>query len=518
MDGGGTSGDAVADTSVDGPSAVTGFPAPVWFRTIQGALGYTPLIGFASDGTVVGSTAYGDFAKSITLGAGEPNEITLAGPFKVAVAWFDGATGNLVRARKVAEDSSSATQGAVQLHGMDLGPSDSVHLAGNWVRTVVFHQGTSIEHTWTAATSVIGGVINQADDPFVTAYSSGGSPRWIVRGRTPSPVLANMVGNWSECITALPGGGALFMGQYDGAGFVFADGTSASRTFTGARGTYFALLDDTGMPTRVNYNAGGPYYSRMGHAADGSVALVGQLFGDTTLLADTPTPISVKADPSSPSNLRSTFLVVTIAPGGTVAWTRKIVEELPYTFEIAVRRDGSLVLSGTCSGVLDFRDAADAVAMQHTCSAPMAFVASYDATGNLEWVTFLDPSVTSGASVDVDASGTAYVVAWTRNTSVTELTLDGPAPLALMPAPAGARAYTVIYEVTRAGKRSRARLIGTDLSVTDIALSASRAIAIAGGYSADSLPRIGDGRGAFVDLPGADANADQRALFATFAP
>jgi hypothetical protein len=488
---------------------------PAWVRFIRGAqIVYGPALAVGGTSTVAVSTT---FADSVTFGPGEPNATTFTGLYKSAIGWLDASTGDLVRGALVAENSAPSVHAGVyaEYGGMGVAADGSVYHAGAWYGSARFHPGTPAAVTLTAQQRLVGSDLHRAEDPFVTRYDPNGVPGWVTRGRTPG-LLTETWFNHIVDLTVLPAGGVAVVGRYEFPGFIVGDGTAGAVTMggTGQLLSYFATIDEAGVPTWVSRNSAPTGELQLEAAPDGSLYATMVVAPGATILEDGPAPVTI-----TPGQRFATFAVVKIDTNHQVAWVRRIaLENQARDSDMAVDANGGVKLVMTCRGVLDVLGPTDSAVATHDCTTGEVLALSWSASGDLDWMTPFGASLSRSGHVTTGANGVTWVLAH-ADVGISSVALDGAPDVPVPAPPSGATgSITLLYRLSPAGRRERALVLGQNLTVREL-VSHGGALFTVGTVSAPTdQVRLAGPNANYVDVAMAEAGANSFAYVLKYVP
>lgn len=508
----GAVGDAGWDSAVamDAGAPTTPYVTPRWWRSVQNVTTFGAFVELQPDGDVVLVANGGYRAPSITLGAGEPGETTFDVHFDPVIAWLDGSDGSLQLARQVAIDDDAAPGGSsVRARDTAMTEAGQLVLTGEWHGTSFFHPDTARSTRMAAERRETSGALHRAEDPYLTSWDADGAPQWLRRGRTPGPLTETWF-NYAHTVAALPGGGFMVSGEFENTGFVVGDGTAGATTLTGTRQSYYAWLDEVGVPTRVERNLGEPsLFERLRVGPDGEVyGLIGVGSG-LTLLADTEAPH--RLEPAATDTDRAWWLV-RFETDGAIGWTRRIVTTWPAgaVLEHAVAPDGRVVVTGRLSGTVTVEDGDGGAALTLTIPDYGHYAAVFAPDGTPEQLVDLGPlsaTVLGGA-----AAGGFWVVA-----SVPADAADAPVPLPDPSAFAEDASHTLLLRLAPSGAIAESYRVGVDVPVTDLAASADTIVlsGVMHCHEERRIPHVYDDTGALVATPDCVPDSNERAFVLT---
>lgn len=459
---------ALPDLSQRPDLAPPGTLVPVWVKTVQGGLtSWGPHVAVlpAADETsapqIVGAFTKGYDLTQITVGSGDPGQALVTGNFKPVLAWLDARDGRVLRALQVAQDTGPVSP-VVPQAGIDLTPAGEVLVGGQFHGTTVFFYGSAAPQTQSTAVTPVGMSDYRAQDPFLARYGTDGKPGWLTRGRTAGPLTMNWA-NYGEGLAALPDGGALFVGKFDGPGFSFP--ATGGKTFTGGSGSYVARIGPTGAATWVGRNDGALSLSLGVRAgADGSAYVLGYFGGPATLLADSPAPVAL-----TPQAGRYSFVLAKLTPAGSIAWVRRIVSDGNAPTGFTVTASGRAVVCGIVKGKIDALSDGDHVDATRTSAEIQGYAASWRADGTFEWLTLLGEPVELATQITERSGSGEVFVAASVPSSVRSLPLDDGGPVSVPDLTMGQEASVhVVYRLSATGRRVAADVVGVNLPLRQI--------------------------------------------------
>lgn len=468
-------GEDAGDTADSGSGAERGgLLEPSWTRTIQGSVSlWGPWVDVASDGRVIGALTYGGaLDPAVTFGEGEPNETVFDQRFKTAVAWFDGDDGILIRAVRVGENVSDTERASIPNQaGIDVTPDGELLVGGYWHGSGRFHAGTPLETTWVGQTRLNGDRFDRAENPWVTRYKADGSPDWIIRGRTPGPLTKTWFNNGLG-IASLGKDETAFVGKSDGAGFVFGE-PSANPVTLGA-GSYFARLDSTGNPVAVVQNRSAPLYLGVRGTSDGTAYVLPSI-GQNAVIDTGGAALDVVAAENVPDGPQfRTSALVRIEQDDTIGWiSRVVMQTYGSVNEFDAADDGSVVVTGSCDGLLELYDADDMIAASEMCDERRAWAARYAPDGTLAWHRVFGEEVAYIGEARFGDDGTLWLSTRVDATADAVELDNGETPLPDVGA-TDQEYFDVLLAVGDDGARQAAWVIGRNLSARDLSVAGGR--------------------------------------------
>lgn len=505
---------ALPDLSQRPDLAPPGKLVPLWVKTIQGGLSsWGPHVAVlpAKDETsapqVVAAFTKGYEQNQITVGSGDPGQALVVGNFKPVIAWLDAKDGRVLRALQVAQDTGEVSPSVPQA-GIDITPAGEVLLGGQFHGTTVFFYGSAMPQTQSTAITPVGMSDYRAQDPFLVRYGADGKPGWLTRGRTAGPLTMNWA-NYGEGVAALPDGGALFVGKFDGSGFSFPASGPGAKTFTSGSGSYVAKIGPTGTATWVARNDGSlslSYGIRAG--ADGSAYVLAYFSSPSTLLADSPAPVAL-----TPQAGRYSFVLAKITPAGAIAWTRRIVSDGNAPTDYTVTASGRVVLCGIVKGKIDALSDGGHVDATRSSTEIQGYAASWTGDGTFEWLTLLGEPVEMATQITERSASGEVFVATSVPSAVRSLPLEDGGAVSVPDLTMGKEASVhVMYRLSPAGRRVAADVVGVNLPLQQI-VGRADLLLLTGGYGDWATDvRVGP-PGSMQALPPSIKGQDQRVFW-----
>lgn len=482
------------DAAIGGaPDAATGgfsTIAPIWRRDFVDIQDTTAGTTAASPDRVVVPILRGIYPMvplpPVTVGAGEPGEVTLTDPIQAAVLWLDAADGTITTSRLLGArpDPDPFLPGGVMPRAIEADGAGGVVLTSELIGDMRIHPGTAAEQQMSALVRDLGDERLSAHDPIVTRYDATATPGWIDRGVTPGP-LTDTWFNYIQGAAALADGSTIVIGQCDGAGFTFA-GHALS---TAAR-SYFARLDASGAVTWLYETSalGRPVGVHwLGAAATGEIYGAGRVNG-ATLFATSPTPFPTRYNPPD-----ETAIFYRVAPAGGVTWARTLNALGRYLIVLDVKpaADGDLSAVVWFSDGFDVLDETGAAIAHHTGPTDAGAVIQFRPDGSVRYVTTIPAPLAVGAI----AEGSAHTVVAVD--AVPGVEVDGLGPVATVPI-AGDHRVLIVLELADDGTIIRGASVAVDIEEADLTTVAAGGIAaVMDRY--DTRPvAFGDGAGGWT--------------------
>jgi hypothetical protein len=376
-------------------------------RTFGGSGGYDSakaVAAFADGSTVL----TGSFSGNAVFGLREANETVLSsqGPNDVYVARYaaDGSLVWVTRAGGIGIDYGS---------GIAALPDGSSLVTGRCSSNAMFGPGEPNQ-----ATVEPGDAYDEAYFAFVARYDADGHLSWV----------RSATGGQPSDIAALPGGGAVVVGTYDGHvtfgagepgetllpngalsdGYMFAaryqmDGSlewAMSLGTTAVTPRCAALGDGSTLlvgPFLAKYAPDGTLVwskpssgSDVAGLPDGSVVVAGGFYGTQTFGAGEPNETTLTAAGLVPLPPYFDAFVARYHADGTLAWVRQATgESIDWAREVVAAADGSLLVAGSLGGTLTF----GAGEARETTLSQVGewFLARYAGNGSLIWAQPVAP-------------------------------------------------------------------------------------------------------------------------------
>jgi len=374
-------------TSSDGVDGYLARYAPngtiVWTRRLLGPgdAGPATAVAVMTDGDVVVSGYFGFFGGSLTLGEGQPGQVTLvsAGDDDGFIARYTGS-GILEWARRIGGTSVDQALAVSAL------PGGAVAVTGLFAGTITLGASEPNETTLVAPAGL---------DCYVATYAANGALLWA----TATESTAYAIGWGVGCGTD---GTVSVAGVYSGTTtFGVGEPNEATHVSVGGSDDVFVArfaANGTVVWVRSAGGTGWEELSGVAQATDGSVRLTGSFSGLSTFGAEGLTPTTLDAPPSA---ARNAFLA-SYAADGTFAWAKQSasadVGNSSIGYSVAVGSDGAAVVVGKFLLDVSF----ELVPLTNG-GAYDAFIARYLADGSLDWAL----SVSTGG--DDAANGVSIV-------------------------------------------------------------------------------------------------------------
>jgi hypothetical protein len=196
----------------------------------------------------------GQFRGAVTFGAGEANEtqLTSAGGTDILIAAY-AADGTLAWARRAGGAENDAA------FGVDLSPTGSILVGGNFAGTATFGPGEANETTLVSAGSA---------DVFVASLEAGGDVRWCRRAGGAGTEFVRR-------LAAFPDGSFVLTGAYHSGAPVFGPGEVNETTLSGD-------TDQVAFAARFDADGGLAWARRVGGTGQYDQGLAAAAFADGT--------------------------------------------------------------------------------------------------------------------------------------------------------------------------------------------------------------------------------------------
>jgi hypothetical protein len=446
---------------------------------------------------------------SITFGVGEPGETSLdVLTASAVIAWLDGTDGMLQEARLLSTTTGSVQSSALHMD-MDVAINGDIVLTGYWSGQNRFHPNTAYQTVMATPYALNGNTLDRAEDPYYTRMDSTGVVQWLRRGYTPTPLLTTWT-NWPQGIAALPNGDSFLAGWASYANFVIGYGTSGAVT-TPYEIQYLTRLDDQGVPLWVGLCTGFLNYKTLKASPSGELYVM--MYEDSTLFVNTPDELSIplELDDDDNSTMRA---LIRLDPDGGALWVRRLVSiGQEFTPAVAVRDDGSVVISAVADAEFQLRDEMGTAASVVT-DGTQRVLASLSADGEVQWMLSTGLGISSYSHWAMETVGGDVWVALRLPGDATEIAIaDQVLPLPQLQFDP-ALYLSLLARFDASGAVAEVRVVGAGMQIIDLS-SDGASMLIAGGYHCgfnEPQPWVFDDQGVAVMLPSACDQVDDDAM------
>jgi hypothetical protein len=338
--------------------------APQWVRHIRGATVLVNRVAMLADGSAIVTGVFGGHA---TFAAGTTDERTFAGRGNQSLSLFlvrYSSDGALLWATEAAGDNPASAQGL----GLTALTDGAIAVTGGLSGAVTFGAGEPFETTLMNINSF-------EADAFVAVYTCAGALAWAKRIDTARDGFSRAAG---ESVAALPDGALAVTGVLRGRA-VFGPGEPNETTLIG-EGTFIAQYYADG---RLIWARRAEAASGYGIAAsvDGTTVVTGTFNSTATFGPGEPGETTLTAVGGDDG------FVAQLAADGSLQWARKFGgTDSEYGAAVAMRADGTVVVTGRFSGPADFDSGGSApFVLQGFGPGYDIYLAAYARNGTLAW-------------------------------------------------------------------------------------------------------------------------------------